>query len=213
MIRFFGSTIAFATMPLPLQQALLIFTLLFVSGCSSLNVLPAGMAKLGGHPQLIPVPLVHQTAQNLCGLAAVDMLTAYYGRPLPAPARAALLAQASTRGIRAADLKQALESAGYFVSVFHGDLGDGYTGLRHHIDAGRPLIAMLPMTDGSHYVVVAGYDDKNRRLYLNDPEGGQFAMRYALFQKLWDERQDFSLLAIPDSGKQLSSVSHQGESR
>jgi len=180
---------------LPLCIALLLGAAL--PGCAADERSSASFAYSSEAVRL-DVPLVRQESPNLCGLAALAMLTRYHRTLLSGRNRESVAAAASRdRGTSGALLKSVLESERYFVSVFAGSLDDAATGLYRHLRAGRPLIAMLSMGDYRHYVVVAGFDPARDVLVVLDPVAGALAMRTQRFVSMWEKANRFTLLAVP----------------
>jgi ABC-type bacteriocin/lantibiotic exporter with double-glycine peptidase domain len=154
--------------------------------------LSPGAVRLG-------IPFVPQQKPYLCGLAAVSMLSQYYRLPLTGDRLAALSRLAKQRqGLSGADLKSALQEAGFFVAVFPGGLDHGDTGLYTDLDQKRPVLVMLD-AGAPHYCVLAGYDEVRGTVDLVDPDGGERLMGRPEFVKAWDAAERFSLLALPAS--------------
>jgi hypothetical protein len=111
------------------------------------------------------------------------------------PVIAEALRSPESRGVLGSRMKAYLASLGYEVYVFKGRWDD----IETHIAKGRPLIAGLG-TRGAldHYVVVAGWNDPENVVLVNDP-----AQRKLLkldrkeFQKSWEQTACWTLLALP----------------
>lgn len=147
----------------------------------------------------IEVPFVPQEKPYLCGLASATMITRYYQQPFAADRAAGLSQLAKTeQGLSGADLKSALQEAGYFVAVFPGSLDHSEVGLYTELDQKRPLVVMLGST-ARHYCVLAGYDEAQGTVDLVDPDSGERLMGKPEFLKAWDESNRFSLLALPSA--------------
>ena len=171
-----------------------------LAGCAGGGHGPGqGLGRLTKNARVLEAPVELQAAPNLCGVAALDMLTGYYGRPLKAGELEGLKDEAAaTDGISGATLKAVLEEAGYFVAVFAGTLGREESGLYHHLDLKRPLIVMT-RKQPRHYWVAVGYDETAGMLVLLDPASGKLAMPTADFMPAWKEANFFTLLAIPSA--------------
>ncbi len=149
---------------------------------------------------MLDLPFESQKTPNLCGFAAVEMLTRYYSVPLNDAERQSLSDEAAkSRGISGAVLKAVLEEAGYFVAVFPGTIDRETTGIYRHLDSHRPLIIMLGTADGKsdHYVLLTGYDPERNLVALLDPARGQLAVPLENFKRSWVLANRFTLLAIP----------------
>jgi ABC-type bacteriocin/lantibiotic exporter with double-glycine peptidase domain len=160
----------------------------------------SGLKTLSDQAVLLEVPVVSQTAPNLCGEVALEMLTRYYNLLLTPEQEAALKKQANQeKGITGAALKTVLEQQGYFVAVFPGTLDHKVSGLYHHLDLKRPLIVMIQgdSPDKNHYVLAVGYDEDTNSIVLLDPVRGELAMSLINFKKVWGKVDNFTLLAVP----------------
>ena len=149
---------------------------------------------------LIELPELGQEEANRCGLVALAVLCAHYGVTLSEQEQLRLAEQADrNHGLSGAELRRALEGLGMRVSIFSGTLDDAPTGLRTHVDEGRPLLAMISL-DGetNHYCLVNGYDPARDEIYLLEPRQGQVGLSSARFASVWDEARRFALVAVPD---------------
>ena len=148
--------------------------------------------------------MVRQTAPNLCGEVALEMLTRYYNVPLTAEQESRLKKEANQKeGIPGSSLKKILEEQGYFVAVFSGTLDRKVSGLYRHLDLRRPLIVMIEgeSADKNHYVLAVGYDEGTNAMVLLDPVRGEIAMSLINFKKVWGRVKNFTLLAVPKNLK------------
>jgi ABC-type bacteriocin/lantibiotic exporter with double-glycine peptidase domain len=148
----------------------------------------------------LDVPFVAQQ-KNGCGPASIAMIMEYWQEQQHAPASGdaadVLRTLAPGRdGVRAADMVRSFQQHGYRTFAYAGDWAD----IEHQLAEGRPLIAALRPAGGSalHYVVVAGIDDTERVVLLNDP-----AQRKLLkeareeFEREWHVTGNWTLLAVP----------------
>jgi len=151
----------------------------------------------------LDVPFVAQEKDG-CGAAAIAMIMQYWelqqGRSInpeadPAHILRALYSQPA-HGIYASDMEHYFERNGYRAFAFAGDWAD----LEQQLGKGRPLVAALKPSSGSslHYVVVAGIDEPNHLVLVNDP-----AQRKLLkedregFEREWSAAGHWLLLAVP----------------
>ncbi len=76
--------------------------------------------------------------------------------------------------------------------------------LAHHLERGRPLIVALRPTGSTslHYAVVAGLDDAESVLLVNDPARRKLLkLDRGEFEKGWKDTQDWTLLALPRAAR------------
>ena len=74
---------------------------------------------------------------------------------------------------------------------------------RAAIGAGRPLIAALKPGSGSslHYVVVAGLDQPQQLVLVNDPAQRKLLKEdQSQFEREWKAAGHWTLLAVPETG-------------
>jgi len=182
-------------------QTFLLLSLSFLSlSCATSN----GLKTLSDQAVLLDLPVVRQTAPNLCGEVALEMLTRYYNVLLTPEQEAQLKKEANQKkGIPGLTLKKVLEEQGYFVAVFSGTLDRKVSGLYRHLDLRRPLIVMIEGDgpDKNHYVLAVGYDEGTNTIVLLDPVRGEIAMPLINFKKVWNKVDDFTMLAVPKNLK------------
>jgi len=182
-------------------QTFLLLSLSFLSlSCATSN----GLKTLSDQAVLLDLPVVRQTAPNLCGEVALEMLTRYYNVLLTPEQEARLKKEANQeKGIPGSTLKKVLEEQGYFVAVFSGTLDRKVSGLYRHLDLRRPLIVMIEGNgpDKNHYVLAVGYDEGTNSIVLLDPVRGEIAMPLINFRKVWNKVDDFTMLAVPKNLK------------
>jgi ABC-type bacteriocin/lantibiotic exporter with double-glycine peptidase domain len=182
-------------------QTFLLLSLSFLSlSCATSN----GLKTLSDQAVLLDLPVVRQTAPNLCGEVALEMLTRYYNVLLTPEQEARLNKEANQeKGIPGSTLKKVLEEQGYFVAVFSGTLDRKVSGLYRHLDLRRPLIVMIEGNgpDKNHYVLAVGYDEGTNSIVLLDPVRGEIAMPLINFRKVWNKVDDFTMLAVPKNLK------------
>jgi ABC-type bacteriocin/lantibiotic exporter with double-glycine peptidase domain len=159
-----------------------------------------GLKTLSDQAVLLDLPVVRQTAPNLCGEVALEMLTRYYNVLLTPEQEDRLTKEANQeKGITGATLKKVLEEQGYFAVVFSGTLDRKVSGLYGHLDKRRPLIVMIQGAgpDKNHYILAVGYDEATNAIVLLDPVRGEIAMNLINFKKVWGKVNNFTLLAMP----------------
>jgi ABC-type bacteriocin/lantibiotic exporter with double-glycine peptidase domain len=172
----------------------------FLIGCCSLLVAAA-------LPDVwLDVPFVKQEKDG-CGAASIAMVMQYWQQQQKRPGNPnfeyaqiehALLSRAA-RGIFASDMKEYFRKNGFSAFSFTGD----WPTLTHHLEKGRPLIVALKPGAHTplHYVVVAGVNEDEHVVLINDP-----AQRKLLkedeprFKREWKGADCWTLLAVPDEG-------------
>lgn len=147
----------------------------------------------------LDVPFVKQP-RNGCAAACVAMVEDYW-RGKGAACQLGDVADidhrlysSSAKGIRASDMEQYLENAGFRVFAFRGTPAD----LRDHLAEGRPLIVALKEGRRTfHDVVVVGFD-QDGSILVNDPaERKLLKMDWREFERRWEGAKTWTLLALP----------------
>lgn len=157
----------------------------------------------------LDVPFIAQQ-KNGCGPASIAMIMEYWQKQQHAPvsddAAEVLRTLVPGRdGVRAADMLRSFEQHGYRAFPYAGDWAD----LEHQLAKGRPLIAALQPAGGDslHYVVVAGIDDAEQVVLLNDPAQRKLLKEARKeFEREWKVTGNWTLLAVPEANSGTSST-------
>lgn len=152
----------------------------------------------------LDVPFVQQE-KNGCGAAVIAMIIQYWQKQHPQPQQASVspariqeqLYSEQAHGIYSSNLKGYFDEHGFRTFALLGD----WELLHTHLEKGRPLIVALKPGKGEtslHYVVVAGLDQDNGIVLLNDPAQKKLLkMERAAFEKQWKAVNSWTLLAVP----------------
>lgn len=178
------------------MQRGLVITVLILGLCCA--AFAAGVADIW-----LDVPFVKQQKDG-CGAASIAMVMQYWqqhDRSVPrtnADSDQILRALYSNaaHGIYASDMVWYFKQNGYRAFAFAGEWAD----LERELEEGRPLIAALKPGAGSslHYVVVAGVDDAQQLVLLNDPARRKLLKEdRAGFEREWKATGYWTLLAVP----------------
>ena len=151
----------------------------------------------------LDVPFVRQTKQA-CGDACIAMVMQYWQEKNYQPEKTSINAAAilrelppGRRGVSATSMAKFFRQHGYRAFAYAGDWKD----IQHQIAQGRPLIvALKPLGDSElHYTVVAGVDDPQHLLFVNDPAQRKLLKMDRLrFEREWRATKNWTLLAVPD---------------
>ena len=139
----------------------------------------------------LAVPFVPQE-KDTCGAAALAMVLAYWGEPVPHDEIAGALLEPERRGIRGARLESFARARGLLAVAYEGDLGQ----LRDFVAKGRPLVVAWKQAGRFHDVVVVGFD--RDAVVVHDPEAGA-GRRVPLraFEERWTGAGRWTLLVLP----------------
>ena len=123
----------------------------------------------------IQVPLVRQSTNYTCGVAAMQSLLAYYGDYWREDRLSKILRADSAQGTNYRNILSFCDSLGYHTKAFTNMSTDS---LKHFVDQGYPMLLAIQAWSGAvpdykndwnngHYVLCIGYDDDN--YYFMDP--------------------------------------------
>ncbi|HUV71107.1 MAG TPA: C39 family peptidase [Terracidiphilus sp.] len=172
--------------------------ILFLALAMCASALAAGRAGMW-----LDVPFVAQEKDG-CGAAAIAMIMQYWERQQgqsinpeadPAQIFRALYSQPA-HGIYASAMENYFLQNGYRAFAFAGDWAD----LERQLEKGRPLVVALKPPSGSslHYVVVAGIDEPNHLVLVNDPAQRKLLkLDQYRFEREWNAAGHWLLLAVP----------------
>jgi len=147
------------------------------AGCASYagtakSAEPEALARQGNWLMVRGVPLVRQETRDDCGAAALSSVLRFWGRDATPAAIEARIGQENRR-LKAGDIVAYARNEGLRSYVFFGSLAD----IRYELEQGRPVLVGLGKALDSkravlHYEVVIGYEPKQERMLLLDPDRG-----------------------------------------
>jgi predicted double-glycine peptidase len=152
----------------------------------------------------LDVPFVAQQNSDGCGAASIAMVMQYWERQQgqsvqhaaePEQILHALYAE-SAHGIYASAMARYFQSNGYRAFGFTADWMD----IERELHYGRPLIVALKPDSGPalHYVVVAGLDEPQQLVLVNDPAERKLLKEdQSQFAQQWKAAGNWALLAVP----------------
>jgi ABC-type bacteriocin/lantibiotic exporter with double-glycine peptidase domain len=150
----------------------------------------------------LDVPFVAQQ-KNGCGPASIAMVMEYWQKQRATAhddAAEVMRTLAPRRdGVRASDMVRSFEQHNYRAFAYAGDWSD----IEHQLAKGRPLIAALKPEGGNdlHYVVIAGIDDAQQIVLVNDPAQRKLLKESrAQLEHEWKATANWTLLAVPATG-------------
>ena len=153
----------------------------------------------------LDVPFVAQTKDG-CGAATIAMVMQYWEHQQSQPAKPeaqplqilhALYSEAAN-GIYASAMARYFQDNGFRAFAFAADWMD----IERQLHFGRPLIVALKPGSGSslHYVVVAGLDEPQQVVLVNDPAQRKLLKEdRSQFEREWKAAGNWALLAVPQS--------------
>jgi len=144
---------------------------------------------------ILDVPYMSQT-EDLCGGAAAAMVMRFWGARAIGPEEFAALVDPRAHGISSPALAAALTARGWHVYA----LGGSDDVIRHHVQAGRPVIALIRVAPSRlHYVVIVSWTDTH--VVFHDPAMTPFrSLTRAAFDRDWRATDRLMLLVLPPDG-------------
>jgi tetratricopeptide (TPR) repeat protein len=148
---------------------------------------------------LVNVPFFPDNTDQ-CGPSSLASILNFWGKSVtPAELKSEVYVK-RLGGSLPMDMLPALEAHGMQAHIISGSFEDMKTELR----AGRPLIAYLDFGTRrhpiGHYVVVIGYDDHRRGLYIHSSLSRDKFASYRRFNRGWKDTDHWLLLASPTKG-------------
>ncbi|HSS98857.1 MAG TPA: C39 family peptidase [Terriglobales bacterium] len=152
----------------------------------------------------LDVPFVKQVKEG-CGAASIAMVMQYWAQQqnrdpqsVDATEIQNTLYSKKGHGIYASDVESYFKEHGFRTFAFKGETAD----LKDHLQKGRPLmVALKPGKAPLHYVVVAGLDENNHVVIVNDPAQRKLLkLDQTSFEQEWNAAGKWTLLALPESG-------------
>jgi ABC-type bacteriocin/lantibiotic exporter with double-glycine peptidase domain len=169
---------------------------LLTAGCAG----PARRGVESGPDRFVRVegvPLVRQESPQGCGAAALAMVLARWGKPVPQEAIWAASPPPDGQGLRASALRDFARAQGLQAFVIEGRRED----LDRELARGRPVIVGLVKRQGRrvypHYEVVVGLDRARERILVLDPARGERERKLRDFSKEWDAAGRVTLAILP----------------
>jgi ABC-type bacteriocin/lantibiotic exporter with double-glycine peptidase domain len=160
----------------------------------------------------LDVPFVAQTKDG-CGAASIAMVMQYWERQQgqatrteaePAQILHALYSEPA-HGIYASAMAHYFEANGFRAFAIPANWID----IERELHYGRPLIVALKPGAGStlHYVVVAGVDEPEQLVLVNDPAQRKLLKEdQSQFEREWKAAGNWALLAVPQTSASQTST-------
>jgi ABC-type bacteriocin/lantibiotic exporter with double-glycine peptidase domain len=130
----------------------------------------------------LAVPYTEQEP-NFCGPASMEMVLRYYGKNVDQTTIGSDIV--GSKGVGSEQLSQKAIDMGFSVV----DESCGINNLLGSLDAGDPVIVRVLNNSGDngHFMVVVGYDQKTKKVYLNDPANpDNTEMLFDDFERIWN---------------------------
>ena len=136
-----------------------------------------------------------------CGPATLASVLTYWGIPTNPWTLKEEIYLPRLKGALPIDLVLAAQSRGLKAEIYRGSLSD----LKVQLAAGRPLVALLDLGftifPQGHYVVVTGYDDRRRGVYVHSSLDKDVFVSYERFLPSWDKTGRWTLLVTPSESR------------
>lgn len=181
-----------------LSQAAVLTTLFLGVGCSYLGTArsfdPDVLARDPDWVAVKDVPLVLQKGEEDCGIAAIGMILAYWGYPVPREVILEACPSIPGRGVRAGDLRDFARGIGLQSFLVHGEWKD----FESELGGGHPVLVGLlkPHVSGSlcHFEIVVAIHARTKEVVTLDPARGWRRNTFLGFQQEWEPTGRLSLV-------------------
>lgn len=145
---------------------------------------------------LVGVPFFADDTDQ-CGPATLASVLAFWGVHQEPKSLKAEVYLARLKGSLPTDLLLAAQRHGFHAEAYRGDLEQ----LKREIGAGHPLIALLNLGSAiyprGHYVVITGYDDRKKGLYVHSGLTADAWLQYEHFLQGWEKAGRWTLKILP----------------
>lgn len=147
-------------------------------------------------PRLIAVPFFPDDTDQ-CGPSTLASVLTFWGVPTEPQRLKQEIYLPKLRGTLPIDLAHAVRVRGLYAKAYSGSLEN----LKAEITAGHPVVAFLNLgwviLPQGHYVVVTGFDDRRRGLYVHSGLEQNTFMSYERFLDGWEKTGRWTLLVLP----------------
>ena len=144
----------------------------------------------------IVVPFFPQE-KNQCGPASLASILQFYGIETTPDEISNEIYLPRIKGTLNIDLVFYARSKGMNAEAYHGDMAD----LKKRISEERPLLLFLNLGlkvfPAGHYIVVTGFDDKDKIIYAHSGSASDKPIRYSEFIRAWERGDFWTLLVTP----------------
>jgi len=164
---------------------------LFVAGCAGVRIKNSPREQ-----QLLSVPFFPDNTDQ-CGPSALSSVLTFWGASIAPAELKKEIYLAHLKGSLPLDLLLSAENHGFKARLYSGGIEDVKSQLRK----GEPLIAFInrgfDFYPIGHYVVVVGYDEERRGLYVHSGLKKNRFVSYKRFLRDWDKTERSTLLILP----------------
>ena len=169
------------------MRLILIAFALLTSGCAASRY-SLDRCNIDHCFQIPEVPFVEQK-DDFCGPASLAMVMNFYGVEVSQEEIAKEIYSPELKGTLSMNLVLYPIKKGFEAEMYNGNLDD----LKQKVKAMFPLIVSVKEredTDRTHYMVVWGYDDMNKKIFAHSGRKEKIVMSYDDFTDMW-KRADF----------------------
>ncbi len=135
--------------------------------------------------------------KNQCGPASLASILQFYGIETTPDEISNEIYLPRIKGTLNIDLVFYARSKGMNSEAYHGDMDD----LKKRLSDGRPLLLFLNLGlkvfPAGHYIVVTGFDDKDKIIYAHSGSEMDKPIRYSEFVRAWERGDFWTLLVTP----------------
>lgn len=182
----------------PLLFYLIIPIIPILTSCATKGPWGEALPDKISHPKShhIVVPFFHQE-KDQCGPASLASVLRFYGIDINPDEISKEIYIPGIKGTLNIDLLFYARSKGLIAEAYYGDMAD----LKRQITQERPLLLFLNLGlrifPAGHYIVVTGFDDKDKIIYAHSGSERDKPIPYSDFMRAWGKGDFWTLLAKP----------------
>ena len=176
------------------MRLILIAFALLTSGCAASRY-SLDRCNIDHCFQIPEVPFVEQK-DDFCGPASLAMVMNFYGVKVTQEDIANEIYSPELKGSLSMELVLYPISKGFEAEIYNGGLDD----LKQKVRAMFPLIVSIREredTDRTHYMVVWGYDDMNKKIFAHSGRKERVVMGYDVFIEMWNRVDSLTVWMYP----------------
>ncbi|TAL12219.1 MAG: peptidase C39 family protein [Nitrospirae bacterium] len=162
-------------------------------------------AQSDGERRHVAVPFFPDDTDQ-CGPAVLASVLTYWGFKTDPVALKEEIYLPKVKGTLPLDLLLAAQARGLRADIYQGSLNN----IKAELDAGHPVVALLdlgyPIFPQGHFVVITGYDDARRGVYVHSGLARDLLLPYERFLQSWEKTGRWTLLVVPSEERMRAHV-------
>lgn len=153
---------------------------------------------------LVSVPFIKQRT-DYCGPATLAMIINFWGLNITQDEIAEEVYSSVLKGTLSIQMVLYAIKQGFEAEIYNGSLLD----IKDKLTLGLPLIVSHRANTGDeivHYLVILGFDDNKKVIYVHSGEKENQAIDYQTFLERWNLANNLTILVYPKEGRKPSAI-------